>query len=135
MVSIIVVGKPILEFFGPTKFLLTYFGGALLGSLVHLKFYGGLLNKPETPEQIFYSKNASYFSSQASSATLLTLLLVMQPSYPFALKLPAWALSASLLSFQIYISDIGNHSWVGNLGGITFGLALGFLTKRKFNNK
>lgn len=119
MVTLYFFGSYLLSLVGDRKFLLVYFGGGLLGSIMFI------LLAPLTGDVFATVVGASgaVFSVGGALAVLVPNSKVL---FFFFLPLPLWV--AILLGFLMISSGV---AWQAHLGGLVFGLVAGYFFRRQ----
>lgn len=117
MVTLFFFGSFFCRLVGVKKFLITYFGGGLLGNI------------------LFILLAQSYFIAIGASGAIYALagaLVVIMPKLRvllyFIIPMPLWVV---VLVFFVIWSFIPGVAWQGHLGGLVFGLAMGFLLRMR----
>jgi membrane associated rhomboid family serine protease len=131
--AILAFGTPALAAVGSLPFLALYFGSAFVGSATHMESFA-FPTQTQTPtaNQLWYSDHASYHSSSAAAAGLVGFQLGSWPSRQLPigpLVVRAWIPATALLLFQIFHADNTRQPWYGDMGGLLFGIAFGFLSR------
>lgn len=113
----------VISWFGPTRFLVLYFGSLLAGSLLALYFH----------------RNEPYYSAVGASGAVTGVLygaILLQPDMRLALMfipipLPAYILGIAYLLYSIYgmKSRIGNIGHSAHFGGAVGGFVIALLFK------
>lgn len=118
MVTLYFFGSYLLSMLGDRKFLLVYFGGGLLGSIMFI------LLAPLTGD-VF----ATVIGASGAVFSVGGALAVLTPNSRvfvfFFLPLPLWV--AVLIGFLIISPGV---AWQAHLGGLAFGLAAGYSFRR-----
>jgi len=113
MVTLFFFGSFLCRLIGSRNFLITYFGGGILGSILYL-----LLGNPYTVA----------VGASGAIYALAGALVVMMPNLRvllyFIIPMPLWVV---VLFFFVLWSFIPGVAWQAHLGGIVFGLIMGFV--------
>lgn len=118
MLTLYFFGSYLLQLLGERKFLVIYFGGGILGSLLYL------LIAP--PYIIGVGASGAIFSLGGALAMLRPRVPVM--IFPIPVPMPLWV---AVIGGFIIISFLPNVAWEAHLGGIIFGLLAGFILRRR----
>ncbi len=118
MLSLYFLGTYLLRLVGEGKFLLTYFGGGILGNILFI-----FLWPPPLPG----------IGASGAVYSLGGALMMMRPTlkvylFPIPVPIPLWV--AIIVSFLI-ISFLPGVAWQAHLGGLVFGLVAGYFFRRK----
>lgn len=117
MVTLFFFGSFFCRLVGVRNFLITYFAGGLLGNI------------------LFILLASSYSVAIGASGAIYALagaLVVMMPKLRvllyFIIPMPLWVV---VLVFFVLWSFIPGVAWQGHLGGLVFGLAMGFFLRMR----
>jgi membrane associated rhomboid family serine protease len=127
MITLYFFGTFTIALVGETAFLTTYFVGGIVGGLVFYLF--ALI-----PSPLF--QNSYYSGVVGASGAIYALggfLVVMRPNirvitFPIPIPMPLWV--AILIGF-VLISFIPGIAWQAHLGGLVYGLAVGFYFRQR----
>jgi membrane associated rhomboid family serine protease len=118
MITLYFFGNYLIRLIGKRKFLIVYFLGGIIGNV----FYAFILTPP-------------YLSVGASGAifALGGVLTIMRPRlrvlvFPIPAPLPLWAV---VIGGFLIISFFPNVAWQSHLGGLAFGLTIGYFFRRR----
>jgi membrane associated rhomboid family serine protease len=118
MVTLFFFGSFFCRLVGVRNFLITYFVGGMLGNILFI------LLAPSSYSIAIGASGAIYALAGA--------LVVMMPSLRvllfFVFPMPLWVV---VLLFFVFWSFIPGIAWQGHLGGLVFGLAMGFFLRRR----
>ncbi|MDD5703674.1 MAG: rhomboid family intramembrane serine protease [Dehalococcoidales bacterium] len=122
MLTLFFFGTFTMSLVGETAFLITYFAGGMVGGLFYLA-YALFIGNPLVP--MVGASGAVY--------ALGGLLMALRPNtrvitFPIPIPMPLWI--AILVGF-VMISFFPNVAWQAHLGGLLFGLAVGFYFRRR----
>ena len=117
MLTLYFFGSFLCRLIGTKNFLITYFCGGILGNILYI-----LLGSP-------------YYVAIGASGAIYALagaLVVMMPNLRvllyFIVPMPLWVV---ILVFFVLWSFIPGVAWQAHLGGLVFGLAMGFFFRRR----
>jgi len=127
MITLYFFGSFVTALVGETVFLTTFFVGGIAGGLA---FY--LFSFIPTP----YFQPTYYSIVVGASGAIYALggfLVAMRPktrvvTFPIPIPMPLWV--AILIGF-VLVSFYGNVAWQAHLGGLVYGLAIGYYYRRK----
>jgi membrane associated rhomboid family serine protease len=119
MVTLFFFGSFFCRLVGVRNFLITYFGGGILGNILYIF----VLSSPFIPA----------IGASGAIYALAGALVVMMPNLRvllyFIIPMPLWVV---VLLFFVLWSFIPGVAWQGHLGGLIFGLVMGgFLRMRR----
>lgn len=126
MISLYFLGRFLLRLTGNNKFLITYLGGGILGSIFFL-----LWSEPGT---WVIGASGAVFALGGALVVLAPKMRVL--IFPIPVPIPLWVAILILLalSFITNIPDIPGVpqiAWQAHLGGLIFGLAAGFYYRKR----
>jgi membrane associated rhomboid family serine protease len=119
MLTLYFFGNYLYKLVGDRRFLLTFFGGGILGSIFYI-----LLAPLTSPAAI--GASGAVFALGGALAVMMPNLKVF--IFPIPAPIPLWI--AVIGSFLI-LSFIPGIAWQAHLGGLLFGLAAGYLFKKR----
>jgi membrane associated rhomboid family serine protease len=102
---------------GVRNFLITYFGGGILGNIFYI-----LILPPLLPA--IGASGAVY----ALAGALVVIVPNLRVLLYFVIPMPLWVV---ILIFFVLWSFIPGIAWQAHLGGLVFGLAMGFFFRRR----
>jgi membrane associated rhomboid family serine protease len=132
MITLYFFGRFVMALVGETSFLTTYFIGGICGGLVYLLF--SYLPFP-------YFERTQFITVVGASGAIYALgglLVAMRPNtrvitFPLPIAMPLWV--AILIGFLL-ISFYQGIAWQAHLGGLVYGLAVGFYFRsREFRRR
>ncbi len=123
MFTLYFFGSYVYRLLGSRKFLITYFGGGILGGIFFVTL-GTLLD----PDSLALARGASGAVFALGGA-----LSVMRPDlrvfiFPIPVPLPIWV---AVIGGFFLLSLLPFVAWEAHLGGLVFGLLAGYLFKEK----
>ncbi len=118
MITLYFFGRYLCLLVGDKKFLIVYFIGGILGNIVYV-----LLAPPLT---IAVGASGAIFALGGTLAVMTPRLKIFV--FPIPIPLPLW--SAVIGGFFI-ISLFPNVAWQAHLGGLVFGLIMGYFFRRR----
>ena len=119
MITLYFFGRYLCALLGGRKFLTVYFIGGILGNIVYI-----LLGPPLS---IVIGASGAVFALGGVLAVMRPRLRVFV--FPIPVPLPLWA---AVIGGFLIISFFPNVAWQAHLGGLAFGLTIGyFFRKRK----
>ncbi len=118
MITLYFFGNYLLRLIGERKFLIVYFLGGIIGNV----FYAFIL----TPPLLCVGASGAIFA-------LGGVLAIMRPKlrvfvFPIPVPLPLWA---AVIGGFLIISLFPNVAWQAHLGGLVFGLAIGYFFRKR----
>jgi membrane associated rhomboid family serine protease len=122
MITLYFFGTFVMALIGETAFLTTYFVGGIAGGLVYMAFSSLMDN--------------SYSMVVGASGAIYSmggLLMVLRPNtrvitFPIPIPMPLWI--AILIGF-VFVSFLPGVAWQAHLGGLVYGLAIGYYFRRR----
>ncbi len=117
MLTLYFFGTFLLGMIGEGKFLIVYFGGGILGSILFM------LLAP--PYATVVGASGAVFSLGGALAILRPKVPVMV--FPIPAPIPLWV---AVIGGFLLVSFLGGIAWQAHLGGIIFGLIYGYFLKR-----
>ena len=118
MITLYFFGNYLIRLIGKRKFLIVYFLGGIIGNV----FYAFILPPPS-------------LSIGASGAVFALggVLAIMRPKlrvfvFPIPAPVPLWA---AVIGGFLIISFFPNVAWQAHLGGLAFGLAIGYFFRKR----
>ncbi len=128
MFTLYFFGSYVYRLLGSRKFLITYFGGGILGGIFFVTL--GTLLDPDSLALAIGASGAVFALGGALS--------VMRPNlrvfiFPIPVPLPIWVAVIGIFSILtlLSLSDVMLIAWEAHLGGLVFGLIAGYLFKEK----
>jgi len=118
MLALFFFGSYLLRIMGSRQFLITYFGGGLLGSILF-----GLLGPSG---QLAVGASGAIFALGGALAILQPNLKVF--IIPIPVPMPLWI---AVIGGFVVLSFLPFVAWEAHLGGIIFGLVSGYLFKNR----
>lgn len=127
MITLYFFGRFVMALVGETSFLTTYFVGGICGGLVYFLF---------SYIPIPYFERTAFTTVVGASGAIYALgglLVAMRPNtrvitFPLPIAMPLWV--AILIGFLL-ISFYAGIAWQAHLGGLIYGLAVGFYFRRR----
>ena len=118
MITLYFFGKNLQLLIGSKGFLIVYFIGGLLGSLMYVLL--------ASPLSIAIGASGAVFAVGGA-------LTVMRPKlrviiFPVPIPVPLWV---AVIGGFVILSFLPNDAWQAHLGGIAFGLAAGYFYKKR----
>ena len=118
MITLYFFGKNLQLLIGSKGFLIVYFIGGLLGSLMYVLL--------ASPLSIAIGASGAVFAVGGA-------LTVMRPKlrviiFPVPIPVPLWV---AVIGGFVILSFLPNVAWQAHLGGIAFGLAAGYFYKKR----
>lgn len=118
MITLYFFGSYLYRLIGVKKFLIVYFGGGILGSILYL-----LLGESSS---IVVGASGAIF-------TLGGVLTAMRPRlrvfiFPIPVPLPLWV---AIIGGFVILSFFPHIAWQAHLGGLVFGLVAGYIFRRR----
>jgi len=118
MLTLYFFGTYLLMLVGEGRFLLTYFGGGILGNILFLFL--------ASPFSIGIGASGAVYSLGGA-------LMVMRPTlkvyvFPIPVPIPLWA---AVIGGFLIISFLPHIAWQVHLGGLVFGLIAGYFFRRR----
>ena len=118
MITLYFFGKYLSALVGERKFLIVYFIGGILGNI----FY--ILLAP--PLSIAIGASGAVFALGGVMAVMRPKLRVFV--FPIPAPLPLWA---AVIGGFLIISFFPNVAWQAHLGGLVFGLTIGYFFRKR----
>ena len=118
MITLYFFGRYLSALLGVGKFLLVYFIGGILGNILYI------LLAP--PLSIAIGASGAVFALGGVLAIMRPRLRVFV--FPIPVPLPLWAV---VIGGFFIISFLPNVAWQAHLGGLAFGLAIGYFFKKR----
>ena len=119
MVTLYFFGSYLNRLLGTTKFLIVYFAGGIMGSILYLLL-------PPSPTIIAIGASGAIFALGGTLAVMRPKLRVIV--FPIPAPLPLWI---AVLGIFVVFSFLPNIAWQGHLGGLAFGLVMGYFFRRR----
>ena len=116
MITLYFFGSFLLQLVGDTKFFITYFAGGIIGNLAFL----GL----SSPHSVAIGASGAIFSLAGALTVMRPKIRVM--IFPIPVPIPLWG---AMLGF-VALSFAGGIAWQAHIGGLLFGLAIGYYFRR-----
>jgi membrane associated rhomboid family serine protease len=117
MLTLYFFGSFLCRLIGVKNFLITYFCGGILGNILYI-----LLGSPYSVA--IGASGAIY----ALAGALVVMMTNMRVLLYFIVPMPLWVV---ILVFFVLWSFIPGVAWQAHLGGLAFGLAMGFFFRRR----
>jgi len=119
MFTLYFFGRFVYLLVGEGRFLIVYFLGGLLGGVVYLLI-------PPSPYAVAVGASGAIFAVAGT-------LTVMRPKerifiFPIPVPVPLWA---AVIGGFIIMSFASSVAWQAHLGGLVFGLAIGYFFRRR----
>ena len=118
MLTFYFFGTYLARLVGSSKFLIAYFGGGLLGSILFI------LLAP--PFHIAVGASGAIFALGGALTMMRPKLRVF--ILPIPVPIPLWV---AVIGGFLIISFLPNIAWQAHLGGLVFGLAAGYIFRRQ----
>ena len=118
MITLYFFGRYLCALIGEKKFLMVYFGGGILGSILYI------LLAP--PLSIAIGASGAIFAIGGTLAVMRPKLRVFV--FPIPIPLPLWA---AVIGGFLIISFFPNVAWQAHLGGLAFGLTIGYFFRKR----
>jgi len=118
MITLYFFGRYLCLLVGDKKFLIVYFIGGILGNIVYV-----LLAPPLT---IAVGASGAIFALGGTLAVMTPRLKIFV--FPIPIPLPLWA---AVIGGFFIISLFPNVAWQAHLGGLVFGLIMGYFFRRR----
>ena len=118
MITLYFFGRYLCMLVGGRKFLLVYFIGGILGNILYI------LLAP--PLSIVVGASGAIFAMGGVLTAMRPKLRVLV--FPIPVPLPLWA---AVIGGFLIISFFPNVAWQAHLGGLAFGLAIGYFFRRR----
>lgn len=118
MMTFYFFGTYLTRLIGENKFLIVYFGGGILGSILYI-----LLGPPFS---IAVGASGAVFALGGALAIMRPKIPVMV--FPIPVRIPLWV---AVIGGFFIISFLPFVAWQAHLGGIIFGLILGYFFKQR----
>ena len=118
MFTLFFFGNYLHQLVGEKRFLITYFGGGILGSILFL-----LLGSPYS---IAVGASGAVFALAGALAVMRPRLRVF--IMPIPVPVPIWV---AVLGGVIILSFFSGIAWQAHLGGVIFGLVAGYIFRRR----
>ena len=119
MVTLYFFGSYLNRLLGTTKFLIVYFAGGIMGSILYLLL-------PPSPTIIAIGASGAIFALGGTLAVMRPKLRVIV--FPIPAPLPLWI---AIMGIFVVFSFLPNIAWQGHLGGLAFGLVMGYFFRRR----
>jgi len=113
MVSLFFLGRFLISLTGETKFLIVYFLGGLAGNLVYIAL------GPE--DTVAIGASGAVFAVGGALVSLIPNVRVLV--FPIPAPVPLWV---AIIGAFVVLSFLPNVAWQAHLGGLVFGLVLGY---------
>jgi len=136
MLTLYFFGSYVFRLVGESRFLIVYFGGGILGSILFilLALLGDILSN-----RFLGSTSSIVVGASGAVFALGGALTVMRPKlrvfvFPIPAPLPLWAAVIGgflILSILPLLRIIPYIAWQAHLGGLAFGLVAGYFLRRK----
>jgi len=125
MIALYFLGTFTIALVGETAFLTTYFIGGIVGGLFYWLF--------SIPPILGTSEFAAVVGASGAIFALGGFLMIMRPNtkvitFPIPIPMPLWI--AILISFLL-VAFVGNIAWQAHLGGLVYGLAIGYYYRQR----
>lgn len=118
MITLFFFGRFVCMLVGETNFLITYFVGGILGNIFYL-----ILGSPFS---IAVGASGAVFALGGVLAMMRPKLKVFV--FPIPAPLPLWA---AVIGGFLILSLFSQIAWQAHLGGLVYGLAIGYFFRRK----
>ena len=118
MITLFFFGRYLCTLVGGKKFLIVYFIGGILGSIFYILLAPSL--------SIAIGASGAVFAVGGVLAVMTPKLRVFV--FPIPVPLPLWA---AVIGGFLVISLFPNVAWQAHLGGLAFGLAIGYFFRRR----
>jgi len=127
MLTLYFFGTYLSRLVGESKFLITYFGGGLLGNIFFIVLSIVLSILWGLPLVPVIGASGAVFALGGALAVMVPKLRVF--IIPIPIPIPLWA---AVIGGFLILSLFPNVAWQAHLGGLVFGLTMGyFFRKRK----
>jgi membrane associated rhomboid family serine protease len=117
MITLYFFGSYLCRLIGVRNFLITYFGGGILGNILFILL--------ASPYSIAIGASGAIYAVAGALAVMTPNLRVL---VYFIVPLPLWVV---VLVFFVLWSFIPGVAWQAHLGGLVFGLALGYFFRKR----
>jgi membrane associated rhomboid family serine protease len=118
MITLYFFGSYLCRLIGVRNFLITYFGGGILGNILYLIL-------APSPYSIAIGASGAIYAVAGALAVMMPNLRVL---IYFIIPMPLWVV---VLIFFVLWSFIPGVAWQAHLGGLALGLALGYFFRRR----
>jgi len=118
MITLYFFGGYLCRLIGVRNFLITYFGGGILGNILYLIL-------APSPYSIAIGASGAIYAVAGALAVMMPNLRVL---IYFIIPMPLWVV---VLIFFVLWSFIPGVAWQAHLGGLALGLALGYFFRRR----
>jgi len=119
MVTLYFFGSYLNRLLGTTKFLIVYFAGGILGSILYLLF-------PPSPYDFAVGASGAIFALGGVLAVMRPRLRVLV--FPIPVPLPLWI---AIIGIFAIFSFLPNVAWQAHTGGLALGLVAGYIFRRR----
>ena len=120
MFTLYFFGSAVSRLIGNGRFLIVYFGGGILGNILML------LLAPVFPFSIAIGASGAVFALGGVLAVMRPRLRVVV--FPIPLPIPLWI---AVIGGFVVLSFLPLVAWQAHLGGLVFGLALGYIFRKR----
>jgi len=117
MITLFFFGGFLCRLVGTKNFLITYFVGGIVGNILYI-----LLG---TPTSVVIGASGAVYAVAGALVVMVPNLRIL---LYFVVPMPLWVV---ILVFFVLWSFIPGVAWQSHLGGIIFGLAMGFFFRRR----
>ena len=122
MITLYFFGTFVMALVGETSFLTTYFAGGIVGGLFYLAL-----------SSITGNSFSTVVGASGAIYALGGLLMILRPNtrvitFPIPIPMPLWV--AILIGF-VLVSFFPGVAWQAHLGGVVYGMAVGFYFRRR----
>ncbi len=121
MITLYFFGIFLISLVGTNWFLIIYFGAGIIGNLLMLALF------PIFPFGIAVGASGAIMGVGGALAILRPKEQVLV--FPLPIPIPLWI---AVIGGFVLVSFLPNVAWQAHLGGILFGLAVGFFLKRQY---
>ncbi len=118
MLTLYFFGTYLSRLIGDSKFLIIYFGGGILGSILYI-----LLGEPLS---IAVGASGAIFALAGALAMMRPKLRIFV--FPIPVPLPLWI---TVIGGFVILSFLPFVAWQAHLGGVIIGLIAGYIFRRK----
>jgi membrane associated rhomboid family serine protease len=123
MITLFFFGSYLCRLVGVRNFLIVYFGGGIAGNILFILI--ALYTPLASPDSIAIGASGAIYAVAGALTVMMPNLRVL---LYFIAPMPLWVV---VLVFFVLWSFIPGVAWQAHLGGLVFGLALGYFFRRR----